>query len=388
MQKFTRKKLFIIGLIVIVIIGLLLVFFLNRNFWALRFNPFQSSKLNILVIGYDSWLNGPPRADTILVVSIDLKTRGVGVLSIPRDTRLEIPGHDLNRVNASYAFGGVELTLQTLESFLNVPIDYYVETDFNGFAGIIDAIGGVELTIEKPLHYVDKAGGLYIDLPAGKQKLDGEKALQYVRFREEIKGDIGRVERQQKFLKAMIERMLNPDIIIKLPAIYKEAKNAVDTNIPIQDISPFIHLIKDMELDRFKTIIVPGEPRYINHASYWIADEKELGILVNNLIRSKEYIENNRHQLTIYNGNGEPGLAGRMAEEIEKYGFKIGEVGNADHFNYQETLIIYYDVRDKSVALGISKLTGGKIIHDQDNNNTKKGLIIVIGSDYLDYIKD
>jgi polyisoprenyl-teichoic acid--peptidoglycan teichoic acid transferase len=212
--------------------------------------------------------------------------------------------------------------------------------------------------------------------------------LQYVRFREELKGDIGRVERQQKFLKSMIERMLNPDIIIKLPAIYKEAKNAVDTNIPIQDISPFIHLIKDMELDRFKTIIVPGEPRYINQASYWIADEKELGILVNNLIRSKEYIENNRHQLTIYNGNGEPGLAGRVAEEIEKYGFKIGEVGNADHFNYQETLINYYDVRDKSVAEGISKLTGGKIIHDQENNNTEKGIIIIIGSDYLDYIKD
>lgn len=384
MQRFSKSALLVAGLILVIIIGFLLAFIFNTDFRALKLNPFKSSKLNILVIGYDSSINGPPRADTILLASIDLKTREVGVLSIPRDTRVSIPGHGVNRINAAHAFGGIDLTVQTLESFLNVPIDYYVETDFDGFARIIDAIGGVELTIKEPLHYVDKAGGLYIDLPAGRQKLNGEEALEYVRFREELKGDIGRIERQQKFLKAMVKSLLNPDIIVKLPAIYKETRKAVNTNIPIQDISPFIHLIKDMKMEQFKTVMLPGEPKYINGASYWIADREKLEILVNNLIRSKEYITNSRYQISILNGNGVPGLANRLASEIEKYGFKIGKVANADNFNYKQTLIKYFDTRDKKIALGIRRLIGGKIVYQGiEEDEEKDNLEIVIGADYF-----
>lgn len=384
MQRFSKSALLVAGLILVIIIGFLLAFIFNTDFRALKLNPFKSSKLNILVIGYDSSINGPPRADTILLASIDLKTREVGVLSIPRDTRVSIPGHGVNRINAAHAFGGIDLTVQTLESFLNVPIDYYVETDFDGFARIIDAIGGVELTIKESLHYVDKAGGLYIDLPAGRQKLNGEEALEYVRFREELKGDIGRIERQQKFLKAMVKSLLNPDIIVKLPAIYKETRKAVNTNIPIQDISPFIHLIKDMKMEQFKTVMLPGEPKYINGASYWIADKEKLEILVNNLIRSKEYITNSRYQISILNGNGVPGLANRLASEIEKYGFKIGKVANADNFNYKQTLIKYFDTRDKKIALGIRRLIGGKIVYQGiEEDEEKDNLKIIIGADYF-----
>lgn len=384
MQRFSKSALLVAALILVIIIGFLLAFIFNTDFRALKLNPFKSSKLNILVIGYDSSINGPPRADTILLASIDLKTREVGVLSIPRDTRVSIPGHGVNRINAAHAFGGIDLTVQTLESFLNVPIDYYVETDFDGFARIIDAIGGVELTIKEPLHYVDKAGGLYIDLPAGRQKLNGEEALEYVRFREELKGDIGRIERQQKFLKAMVKSLLNPDIIVKLPAIYKETRKAVNTNIPIQDISPFIHLIKDMKMEQFKTVMLPGEPKYINGASYWIADREKLEILVNNLIRSKEYITNSRYQISILNGNGVPGLANRLASEMEKYGFKIGKVANADNFNYKQTLIKYFDTRDKKIALGIRRLIGGKIVYQGiEEDEEKDNLEIVIGADYF-----
>lgn len=384
MQRFSKSALLVAGLILVIIIGFLLAFIFNTDFRALKLNPFKSSKLNILVIGYDSSINGPPRADTILLASIDLKTREVGVLSIPRDTRVSIPGHGVNRINAAHAFGGIDLTVQTLESFLNVPIDYYVETDFDGFARIIDAVGGVELTIKEPLHYVDKAGGLYIDLPAGRQKLNGEEALEYVRFREELKGDIGRIERQQKFLKAMVKSLLNPDIIVKLPAIYKETRKAVNTNIPIQDISPFVHLIKDMKMEQFKTVMLPGEPKYINGASYWIADREKLEILVNNLIRSKEYITNSQYQISILNGNGVPGLANRLASEIEKYGFKIGKVANADNFNYKQTLIKYFDTRDKKIALGIRRLIGGKIVYQGiEEDEEKDNLEIIIGADYF-----
>jgi LCP family protein required for cell wall assembly len=390
MRKVSRKRkpaknvAVLIGLILLIFIICLIAFFFNDNFLALKNNSFKSTKLNVLVIGYDSLINGPPRADTIILASIDLKSKEIGLLSIPRDTRVSIPGHGVNRVNASHAFGGAKLTVKTLESFMNVNIDYYLETDFTGFARIIDALGGVSIDIEAPLHYVDKAGGLYINLPAGMQKLDGKKALQYVRYREPIKGDIGRVERQQKFLKAMFKRMLNPDIIIKLPGIYKEVKKAVNTNIPFQDISPFVHLLKDMDFNSIETVMLPGEPQYIDGASYWIADQEELAILVKNLILSKEYIRNSHYKLAIYNGNGVNGLAGSMAEEMKKYGFRVARIADADHYNYQTTLIRYFDEKNKRLALNINKLFDGKIEYIQKEGQNTADIEIILGADILE----
>ncbi|MFP4015509.1 MAG: LCP family protein [Halanaerobiales bacterium] len=386
MQMKTRNIFIITGLISLIILSLLTVYFLNNDFWALRHNPFGTSKLNILVVGYDSTINGPPRADTIILASIDLKTKEVGLLSIPRDTRVNIPEYGMNRVNASHAFGGVELTVATLEDYLEVPIEYFVETDFQGFARIIDAIGGVDITIEKPLHYVDNAGDLYIDLPAGNQRLNGEESLQYVRYREVIKGDIGRVERQQKFMKAMMKRILNPDIITKLPSVYNETKKAVNTNIPIQDVTPFVRLMKDMNLSNIDTVMLPGEPKYINGASYWIANQDELEIVVNNLIRSKEYIRNGQYEVAIKNGNGVNGQASIISDEMEKYGFEVISVGNADNYDYQKTLIIYYDKNMEEIVKDIQAVVGGKVelLELDEEETVEEDVQIIIGADNLE----
>ncbi|MFW6035879.1 MAG: LCP family protein [Halothermotrichaceae bacterium] len=383
MRKLSKKAIYSTLVIIVLIIGFIVFFFFNNDFWALRNNPFKSSKLNILVLGYDSTVNGPPRADTIMVASIDLDTKQVGLLSIPRDTRMKIPGHDINRVNASHAFGGVELTEETLELFLDIPIDYYIETDFQGFAKIVDSIGGVELAIEESLNYTDEAGDLYINLPAGRQKLDGQEALQYVRYRG-VHGDIGRVERQQKFLKAMIKKVLSPDIIVKLPSIYQETTKAVKTNIPISDVTPFIRLVKEIDLNKVQMVMLSGEAEYINGASYWIVDEKEAEILVNKLVRSKEYIKNSQYKLDILNGKGETGLAGKVSDVMTKYGFDINRVGDADNYNYQETIIKYYNKKDKSLAESIKKLVGGKInyINSEDSEINEKIIQIIIGKDY------
>ncbi len=387
MQKKSRNTFLIIGLISLILVAILTIYFFNNDFWALKQNPFKSSKLNILLVGYDSYINGPPRADTIILASIDLRTKEIGLLSIPRDTRVNIPGHGMNRINASHAFGGVELTASTLEDYLDVPIEYYVETDFHGFAGIIDAIGGVEINIKEPLQYVDKAGGVYIDLPAGNQHLDGEDALQYVRYRESVKGDIGRVERQQKFMKAMMKRIMNPDIVIKLPSIYNETQKAINTNIPVQDITPFVRLIKDINLNMIETVMLPGEPKYINGASYWIAEDNELKIVVNNLIRSKEYIRNGQYKLSILNGNGVSGQASSISDEMEKYGFNVISIANADNYNYEKTLVRYYDKSLKKVIDNISDVIGASSefveLDESELDNLKEDIQIIIGADNL-----
>ncbi|MFI5359278.1 MAG: LCP family protein [Halanaerobiales bacterium] len=387
MEKKVRNRFFIVGLILLIVISMLLIYFFKSDFWALRNNPFGSSKLNILVIGYDSSINGPPRADTIILASIDLERKEIGLLSIPRDTRVKIPGHGMNRVNASLAFGGIDLTLATLEDFLAVPIDYYVQTDFQGFARIIDAIGGVELDIKEPLKYVDRAGGVYIDLPAGRRVLNGKESLDYVRYREPVKGDIGRVERQQKFIKAMVKRVLSPDIIVKLPAIYNEIRQAVDTNIPVQDITPFMRLITEMDLRRMETVTLPGEPQYINGASYWVPDNEETKILVNNLIRSKEYIKNGQYNLRIVNGNGVPGQAAKFASKMEKYGFNIHSLANASRYDYLTTEIHYYDEANEEIAMKIKELIGGKLCFVETTEAEPVGrgedIQIILGADNI-----
>jgi len=386
-EKKVRNRFFIVGLILLIFISVLLLYFFKSDFWALRNNPFGSSKLNILVIGYDSLINGPPRADTIILASIDLESKEIGLLSIPRDTRVNIPGHGMNRVNASLAFGGIDLTLETLENFLAVPIDYYVQTDFQGFARIIDAIGGVEVDIKSPLKYVDKAGGTFIDLPAGRRILNGKESLDYVRYREPVMGDIGRVERQQKFVKAMVKRVLNPDIIVKLPAIYNEFRQAVDTNIPVQDITPFMRLVTELDLNRMGTVTLPGEPKYINGASYWVPDNEETKILVNNLIRSKEYIKNGQYNLRIVNGNGVPGQAAKFASKMEKYGFNIHSLANASRYDYLTTEIYYYDKANEEIAMKIKELIGGKLYFIEATEDEPGGrgedIQIIIGADNI-----
>lgn len=360
-EKIKGHKWKLIALIIlIIIISLSLYILFNDNFSLMNLNPFRKSKLNVLVAGYDSSINGPPRADTIIVASINLNTNKIGLLFIPRDTRVKINGHGYDRINSAHAYGGIELLNETVEDFLNIKLDYYLETDFQGFEEIIDLIGGIDIHINKPLRYKDEAGGVNINLPAGDVHLNGEKALQYVRYRGDKLGDIGRVARQQKFIEAVMKKATSSSVILNLPSIYNEVRNSVNTNIPIEDVSPFVKLAKKADLNNLKTEMVPGKPEYINGASYWIADEEGLDIMVNNLIRSKEYIQNDHYYVTILNGNGISGLAGEAGEELEKYGFNIKDIRNADNFNYQET-IIYYKPGNKSRALGLKDVLGGKL---------------------------
>jgi len=380
MLKKINWKIIII-VVLLIIISLYLYIFFNDDFSLLDLNPFKKSKLNIIVAGYDSSINGPPRADTIIVASINLSNNKIGLLSIPRDTRIKISGHGYGRINAAHAYGGIDLLNETVEDFLNIKLDYYLETDFKGFENIIDTIGGIEVTINKPLHYIDKAGGLYIDLPAGNVHLDGDKALQYVRYRDDILGDIGRVARQQKFIEALMEKITSTNNILKLPSIYNELMSTVNTNIPFKDVTPFLKLAKNINTHNLKTDMVPGTPEYINGASYWIPDQDSLNIVVDSLIRSKEYIQNDQYYITILNGNGVSGAANKAADELKKYGFNIEKISNADNFDYQQN-IIYYHKENKKIATGLQEILGGNI---EKMKESKVDFIIVLGQQFINH---
>jgi LCP family protein required for cell wall assembly len=381
-EKLTDWK-YIALIIFLVILGVVIPFLWNEELSQISSSgPFKENKVNILAVGYDSNVNGPSRADTIILISLDVETNEAGLIFLPRDTYINSNKRNFTKLNSSHVYGGIELTQKTVEEMLKIDIDYYLETDFRGFEKIIDRLGGVNINVSHNLNYVDKAGGLYIDIPAGQQNLNGEEALEYVRYRDR-RGDIGRIERQQKFIDAVLARVLSPAIVTKVPGVIKEVNDAVNTNIPLQDISPFLNTAKEINLSQLESKMLPGRPEYINGISYWIPDFEETEIMVDSLVRNKSYIKNKEYQLNILNGVGESGAASKTANLLEKYGFKIDNIGNADKYDYQSSVIEYYSKDDEKIASQIADLLGGKIEYVEDaEEDFDKNIKVIVGAGY------
>jgi LCP family protein required for cell wall assembly len=235
-------------------------------------------KANIVIMGVDSREDDVGRSDTLMVATIDPKKDQAALLSIPRDTRVKIKNHGFDKINHAYAFGGHELAKDTVENFLGITLDHYVIIDMHAFQSIIDAMGGIDINVEKRMHYEDPwddDGGLVIDLQPGMQHMDGKTAITYVRYRDE-EGDLGRIRRQQKFMKAMFDKIASPSIIMKIPSIIKEVSNSIKTDMSIRQMIEFAGTIKESQKNGLKTDMVPGRPLYIDEISYWIPNIKEL----------------------------------------------------------------------------------------------------------------
>lgn len=187
--------------------------------------------VNILFMGVDRRDKSDiPRSDTMLLASINPDTKQVSVFSLMRDTYVDIPGYRKSKLNAAFADGGPELLIDTVQNYLKIPIHYYVATDFEGFAKIIDAIGGIDVNV--PEDFVHPDDGLYdIHLKKGQQHLNGQQALQYVRFRGTPRADFDRTERQREVLKLVAEKMKSPSMILKAPQILKTIEPYTQSNL-------------------------------------------------------------------------------------------------------------------------------------------------------------
>ncbi|MBO6235945.1 MAG: LCP family protein, partial [Schwartzia sp.] len=205
---------------------------------------------------------------------VDPKKKSASLLSIPRDTRVHVPGYGYDKVNVAYSLGGHELTQDTVEEFLDTPVEHYVLIKVPTFKRIIDAIGGVDIDVEKRMEYVDEwddDGGLVIDLYPGPQHMDGATAITYVRYRDE-EGDIGRIERQQKFMKAVMDQVMSPSIIPRLPNIIREVMGSVETDLSFRQCLELAGALKEAQSNGLHTKMVSGRPVYIDEISYWIPD--------------------------------------------------------------------------------------------------------------------
>jgi len=304
--------------------------------------PFQSGilgydRLNILAVGTDS-VEANGRADTILILSLDPKTKDAVLFSIPRDMRVLIPNKGLDKINHAFAYRGIDLLEKTVEEFTGLSIHYYGVIDFESFRYIIDALDGVNIFVEKEMHYTDRAGSLRINLNRGQQILDGEKALEYVRFRSDALGDLGRIQRQQKLINAVIDKVLNMESFAKIPTLINNLTDYINTNMHPNDIVTLARIMKNVDRSKIWVETIHGEPQYIDGISYLVPDVQEVKSRIQNLLNNKY----RGLKVEVLNGSQIPGMANQVAQQLKKLGFDVANVDNADNFDYQKTVLIVY----------------------------------------------
>lgn len=273
----------------------------NNNKEKAEFSmPFGPKRQNILLLGVDASNNDNDlwtgtRTDTIILVNIDPKSKSVNAISIPRDSKVYLPdNHGIQKINAAHAIGGVGMTIRTVEDTLGVHIDRYIMVHDNAVKAIVDALGGVDVYVEKPMRYHDYSGNLHIDLTKGVHRLDAKQAVGYLRFRHDALGDIGRTHRQQWFLRGLLAELQKPETITKIPEIINVTKQYVKTNMSLYELSQYAALTKHIDMDKIEIATLPGAPNKKGYISYWILDPQKSQEVVNRLIyREKIHPEEN-----------------------------------------------------------------------------------------------
>lgn len=322
----------------------------------------------ILLMGTDvAYVNGrpdltaPARSDTMMVVGVDARRSRLTILSIPRDTRVEIPGHGQDKINAALALGGPTLAMQTVSNLLGVPVDRYALVRLGGLIRIVDLIGGVEISVPQNMRYTDRAAGLKIRLRKGVQHLDGQKAHEFVRFRHDAHGDIGRIQRQQAFVRAVTHKLLTPQAVLALPQLVEAMQQNVETDIEPTQLMAIAAWTKALNPDQIRMAMLPGEFSSGMKASYWLVDQDRAKRLAARLIDGQNpspppdtpETRINVH-VAVLNGTARPRLASEAARMLRSDGWTVWLIGDANRRDHVSSRIMA-DSGDDAVAGAISR---------------------------------
>ena len=371
------------------------------------------STVNVLVVGLDN-VEGGSRTDAIALAIFDAENKALRIASIPRDSRVYIPGRSWDKINHAYVYGGINLLRETLVNLTGMPVDYFIKVNYKSFPRIVDILGGVDIYVEKRLHYNDYSGKLFINIAAGQQHMDGKTALGYVRFRHDPLGDIGRVKRQQKFIDIMMNKIRTPAILPKLPAIFTEIYDAIDTDLAPLEAFKLVQFVTSLSPDRIKMFMAPGRTGSSKNISYWILDNHAFSLQLaaklppsdNPTVEGAENVELDftpepvnmsgfdsekiaelRDQILsirILNGDGEKGIGKRAAQIFQRIGIEVPYTGNARHYDYRASSIIYPPSDDDSGrqgAMALAELCGIKNERLVQPDKRAVSLTLILGHD-------
>jgi LCP family protein required for cell wall assembly len=370
--------------------------------------------INVLLLGTDARSDETdvPRTDTMILLTVDPQNQTAGMLSLPRDLWLPIPGLGYSsKINTAYQLGesvgypggGRQLAKDTVSSFIGQPVQYYVRVNFQGFEELIDLIGGVEVVVPQTIHDeeypTDDYGFQTFHLDAGTQHLDGETALKYVRTRN-VDDDYSRARRQQQVLRGVADKVLRanmlPALLPKLPRLLYTMRSSIETDMPMALQLELANYVRDSSLREVRQLVLDsryGEETYAENGAWILLPDRALvrSALSEFFapVQSGDRMAGNSGtdwvRIEVLNGTGEPGVAAQTRDLLQSQGWKVVSIGDADRSDYGRTLIINYGVpedlvnkvgNDLELTPNMSSLEGLDVTAPVD-------VRIVVGRDFL-----
>jgi LCP family protein required for cell wall assembly len=368
------------GAVVVCLLGLM-------AHWTLTHPWGRRDAATVLVLGVDQERAGHIRSDTLLLARLQLRpVRQVKVVSLPRDTRVLIPGHGDHKLNAAFSFGGADLARTTVQAALGIPVDYVVVVNSSGLARLVDALGGVTMTVPKTMDYDDSAQNLHIHLRPGEQRLAGEQAVGFVRFRSDRMGDLGRVERQQAFVKALAQQSLSLGVLGRAGAVRAALRQAVQTDLSSRQALALAYSMRGLSRSDVKTMTLPGRPQYLHGVSYYAGDMPSAArFFAGTQPPTGELSVGSAPQpaIAVLNGCGRNGYARRAARQLRAAGLSVVEVANAPAQSYAATLVLGQETTEVArTACRIIGVLGCGSARRDDHDGTDGVVKVIIGGDY------
>jgi LCP family protein required for cell wall assembly len=327
--------------------------------------------------------------DTMLLLRFNPDAKKLIVLSVPRDTRTAIPGHGVAKINEANADGGPALAARATSDLLGgVGIDRYVTINVQGVQALVDALGGVTVFVPKDMKYRDDSQHLYVNLKAGKQHLNGNQALQLLRFRYDEYGDIGRIQRQQMLMRALMEQALSPMTIARLPKILSVIQSHVDTNLSVEELVALVGFAAKTNRSNVQMLMVPGDfstPGQYD-ASYWLPNYKRIEAMVGQYfgatIGSAVPSSPGSVRISIQNSTRQDSAARALISQLRSAGY--GNV--AIDKPYSEPLSVTRIVAqqgDAESAAAIHRAIGIGEVRIESTGDLGSDITIQVGQDWL-----
>jgi LCP family protein required for cell wall assembly len=345
------------------------------------------SAMNLLVIGSDRRSNDPSlggRSDTLMIVHVDPDQNYLSVLSLPRDLRVDVPGHGKGKLNTAFAYGGPALAIRTIKQTTGVDINHYLEIGFDAFREIVDSLGGVYVDVDNR-YFNDNYYYEPIDLYPGYQLLNGSDALDYVRFRHDRNMDFGRMERQQRFMSSLREQAMGWDLPFKLPGLISTLFRNVTTDLSANQILRLTSWGIRLSGDSIRTITLTGSTPTIAGAAYVVVTEKQLATAVSQLLNkaqpgpsgdsdtassttttTTEAADVSGITVDVLGTNGPIGEAAAAAQWLRSLGMTVGSATNNGANGVKRSAIEYpagmlAEARRVSQAVGVNRVQRGSV---------------------------
>jgi LCP family protein required for cell wall assembly len=385
-----------------------------------------SSRVTVLLMGLDyddTEARKLPRTDSMMLISMDPQTRTAGILSIPRDMWVNIPGFDYAKINTAYFLGesyqmpggGAGLAVQAVQDFIGVPINYYAQIDFDAFVSFIDEIGGVDIQVPKKIK-VSLMGGYTVTADNGKtftreekvlkpgyQTLDGATALAYARARHTKGGDYDRAGRQQQVVDAVRSRILAynmlPTLITKAPKLYADLSKGVKTNLSLNEMIQLALYAAKIPEASIKHGLITEDSAFqgmspdgqsilipIMDKIRTVRDETFAtgGPLGPSLVSSDptELMKAEAARVSVRNGSSVEGLAALSAQYFQQQGVNVAEEGTGDPSSYSYVIDITGKPYTLAYFTSVLGLSPAQIRNASYDPNSPVDVIVVLGQDW------